>query len=488
MALVLKDRVRETSTTTGTGTFTLVGAATGFQSFSVIGNANTTYYSIVDATAGTWEVGIGTYTSSGTTLSRDTVLESSNSGSKVNFAAGTKDVFCTYPAEKAVTLDDVQTLSNKTLASPSITGAITFADASTQATAATGFGFKNRIINGAMVIDQRNAGASVTPTDGAYTLDRWVCGLSQASKFTVQQTPSATETGFATRVAAGFSNYLACTVAAAANVTLGASDVFAIQQKIEGFNFADMAWGTASAKTVTLSFLAYSSVTGTFGGAMVNSANNRSYPFTYSVPTANTWTTVSVTIAGDTSGTWVGATNGVGAKIWFSLGTGSSGLNTAGAWVGANSYSATGAVSPITTNNATFYITGVQLGKGSTATSFDYRPYGTELQLCQRYYESSAFPATTFGLSQTFTGIVTSSLSIASGRSFAVTKRAAPSVILYSRNNTANAVSLTASGADVVGSSTAGSPVATGFYAIALGTNAVAAAGIEAGYTASAEL
>lgn len=102
MALVLKDRVKETSTTTGTGTFTLAGAVSGFQSFSVIGNANTTYYTIVDSSAGTWEVGIGTYTSSGTTLSRDTVLESSNSGSKVNFASGTKDVFCTYPAERAV--------------------------------------------------------------------------------------------------------------------------------------------------------------------------------------------------------------------------------------------------------------------------------------------------------------------------------------------------------------------------------------------------
>ena len=104
MALVLRDRVRETSTTSGTGTFTLAGAVTGYQSFSVIGNANTTYYCIVDGTSGTWEVGIGTYTSSGTTLSRDTVLESSNSGSLVSFAVGTtKDVFVTYPADRAVT-------------------------------------------------------------------------------------------------------------------------------------------------------------------------------------------------------------------------------------------------------------------------------------------------------------------------------------------------------------------------------------------------
>jgi hypothetical protein len=102
MALVLKDRVKETSTTTGTGTFTLAGASTGFQSFSVIGDGNKTYYCIVDSAAGAWEVGIGTYTSSGTTLSRDTILESSNSGSAVNFGSGNKDVFVTYPAERAV--------------------------------------------------------------------------------------------------------------------------------------------------------------------------------------------------------------------------------------------------------------------------------------------------------------------------------------------------------------------------------------------------
>jgi len=105
MALVLKDRVKETTTTTGTGTITLNGAAAGFQSFSVIGNANTTYYTIVDSVNGTWEVGIGTYTSSGTTLSRDTILESSNGGSAVNFAAGTKDVFVTYPAERSTYVD-----------------------------------------------------------------------------------------------------------------------------------------------------------------------------------------------------------------------------------------------------------------------------------------------------------------------------------------------------------------------------------------------
>jgi hypothetical protein len=103
MAFIVKDRVKETTATTGTGTLTLDGAATGFQAFSVIGDGNTTFYTITDGTS--WEVGIGTYTSSGTTLSRDTILESSNAGSAVNWSAGDKDVFCTYPAERSVYVD-----------------------------------------------------------------------------------------------------------------------------------------------------------------------------------------------------------------------------------------------------------------------------------------------------------------------------------------------------------------------------------------------
>jgi hypothetical protein len=125
MALVVKDRVRETTTTTGTGTITLGGATTGFQSFSVIGNSNTTFYTIQLANTNEWEVGIGTYTSSGTTLSRDTILESSNSGSAVNFSAGTKDVFVTYPAEKAIYLDS----SNNAIALGTIAATTTLTNA-----------------------------------------------------------------------------------------------------------------------------------------------------------------------------------------------------------------------------------------------------------------------------------------------------------------------------------------------------------------------
>jgi hypothetical protein len=259
------------------------------------------------------------------------------------------------------------------------TSGLVFNDASTQNTAATGFGFKNRLINSAMVIDQRNAGASVTPTDGQYSVDRWQGKLSAASKFSFQQNAGSVTPP------AGFRNYLGVTSLAA--TSLGASDYFFIQQVIEGFNTADLNWGTASAQTVTLSFWVRSSLTGTFGGSLRNEAASRSYPFSYTISSANTWEQKSVTIAGDTTGTWVN-NNGAGIQMAFSLGAGSTYSGTAGSWSANNYVSATGATSVVGTNGATLYITGVQLEKGSTATSFDYRPYGTELALCQRYYQN----------------------------------------------------------------------------------------------------
>jgi hypothetical protein len=288
-------------------------------------------------------------------------------------------------------------------------------------------GMKNRIINGAMVIDQRNAGASVTPTNGQYLVDRFYYGASQASKFTAQQTPSATETGFATRVAAGFTNYLAFTVASA--VSVGASDLFFFSQPIEGLNVTDLAWGTANAKTVTLSFLAYSSLTGTFGGALTNSAANRSYPFSYTISTANTWTSISVTIAGDTSGTWL-TTNGVGIYLRFGLGAGSTFTAASGAWGAGNIIQPNSTVSVVGTGSATFYITGVQLEKGSTATSFDYRSYGTELALCQRYYETYSNGTGTSAIFEGLGGYFANSSLFRSAVPFKVTKRASPSVSL----------------------------------------------------------
>jgi hypothetical protein len=241
------------------------------------------------------------------------------------------------------------------------------------------FGMRNRIINGAMQIDQRNAGASVTITDtgaATYTLDRWTVYGSQASKFSVQQNAGAVTPP------AGFTNYIGVTSLSAYSVV--SSDVFILGQKIEGFNTSDLAWGTASASTVTLSFWVRSSLTGTFGGSLRNSAQNRSYPFNFTVSSANTWEQKTVTIAGDTTGTWL-TNNGTGIELTLSLGSGSTFSGTAGAWAAGNLLYPTGSQSVVGTNGATFYITGVQLEKGTQATPFDYRPYGTELALCQRY-------------------------------------------------------------------------------------------------------
>ena len=236
--------------------------------------------------------------------------------------------------------------------------------------------FRNRIINGAMVIDQRNAGASVTLNGSeSYITDRFSCGDVTDGSFTAQQVSDAP---------AGFINSLKCTITSA-DTNLTTTQTAYCFQTVEGLNIADLAWGTANAATITISFWVKSSLTGTFGGALRNSAANRSYPFTYAISAANTWEQKTVTIAGDTSGTWL-TTNGVGINLQFSLGAGPDRLGTAGAWNANNNVGATGQVQVIGTNGATWQITGVQLEKGSTATSFDYRPYGTELALCQRYY------------------------------------------------------------------------------------------------------
>lgn len=320
----------------------------------------------------------------------------------------------------SVTLQEPAVAGSTTINLPATSGTMAVLPTATsvlpEASGGTGtttgyYGFKNRIINGAMVIDQRNAGAEVNPAvNNTYYLDRWVAISTAAGKFKIGQNAGSVTPP------AGFAKYLGCTSLSAYSV--GASEAFAIRQNIEGFNTADLAWGTASAASVTLSFWVRSSLTGTFGVSLLNEDVSRSYPATYTISAANTWEQKTITIAGDTTGTWL-TINNIGIRVTFGMGYGSSLSGTANAWNAGTAFMPTGATSVVGTNGATFYITGVQLEKGSTATSFDYRPIGTELQLCQRY----AYPIRG-GLS----GFGNGTTVVDAAVNFPVEMRAAPSV------------------------------------------------------------
>ena len=312
---------------------------------------------------------------------------------------------------------------------------------------------RNKIINGAMIIDQRNAGASVTANDGVFSVDRWACIDTVNGKFSMQQNAASVTPP------AGFKNYLGCTSIAA--TALGATDFYHVRHKIEGFNADDLSWGTSDAKAATLSFWVRSSLTGVFGGSINNSVFNRSYPFSFTISSANTWEYKTVAIAGDTSGTWLTANN-IGIQISFSLGSGSTYSGTAGSWSGSSLASATGAVSVVGTNGATFYITGVQLEVGDTATPFEHRSYGAELALCQRYYEISG----TFGGVVTGRGTAGGAGNAATrafgfvGNDFKVTKRAIPTIsIQSSQSGTSGQISGYSSGTEYTVNSTGGTNV-----------------------------
>ena len=301
-----------------------------------------------------------------------------------------------------------------------------------------GLFFRNRIINGDMRIAQR--GTAAVTADGSFPVDRFKVSQSTDGAFSAQQDTS---------VPTGFVNSVKITPTTA-DATLTTTQNLNLSQFIEGTNIGDLAWGTANARAVTLSFWVRSSLTGTFGGSLRNGALDRSYAFTYSISAADTWEYKAVTIAGDTSGTWL-TTTGIGINVVFGLGAGPDRSGTAGAWAGANYVAATGAVSVIGTLNATWYVTGVQLETGSVATPFERRPYGTELMLCQRYYEKSyaqeTVPGTTGNLGNGFVGNCTALAASTAGNvsgisilPFKVTKRAAPTMVAYAFDGTANAV------------------------------------------------
>jgi hypothetical protein len=247
---------------------------------------------------------------------------------------------------------------------------------------------KNRIINGAMVIDQRNAGASVTVSGtGQYVLDRWRFRAFGGGQYSAQQSTTAP---------AGFYNSVACTVTTA-DSSIAAGDNYYLFQEIEGYNIANLDFGTANAQTITISFWVRSSVTGTYSVWLSNGQTyDRNYVSTYTINAANTFEYKTITIAGDTIGTW-GKTNGGGLSVGFNLGAGTDYQTTAGSWVNSFRQATSGTTQWIATNGATFFITGVQVEKGSTATSFDYRSYGTELALCQRYCYAISPPSNAEG-------------------------------------------------------------------------------------------
>ena len=344
-------------------------------------------------------------------------------------------------------------------------------------------GFKNRILNGAMVIDQRNAVAGVT-YDGSsgYSLDRYFSSEIGNGAFTVQQVSDAP---------AGFTKSLKVTVTTAQTGTLNAATL----QAIEGFNIADFAWGTASAKTITLSFWVKSSVTGTLGGAIQNSASNRSYPFTYTINSANTWEQKSITIAGDTSGTWSTDTS---AGLWLRFTHGTSTTGTADAWAGADYRGPTGATWVIQTLNATWQVTGVQLEKGSTATSFDYRPYTTELQLCQRYYLKSFEPTVVPANGNVGGGVYTTAIAYATTAAyvsgvytFPVQMRAIPTLAFYGIQGAINLWDIYKSGAWAASTLTAvNQPSSTNLSVSVNSTGLTTFSGnlIAGNFTATAEL
>jgi len=285
------------------------------------------------------------------------------------------------------------------------------------------FAGKNKIINGAMTEDQRNSGSAVTPTsDNTYTLDRWSARLSASSKFSVQRQTSVVPPNSA----------YAMKVTSLAATSLAAGDYYGILQKVEGFNSASLKWGTSNATTQTLSFQVYSSLTGTFGGSVYDSVAGRSYPFSYTISAANTWTKIPVTIPATTTGTF-NTDNTTGLHVFLSLGVGSTYRGTANTWANALYFSVTGETALVGTNGATLYFGEVQLEAGSTATPFQTAT-GTkqgELAACQRYYwrataTGNGFPtATAFGIGASTT---TATIPVP----MKVTMRTLPSSVDYS--------------------------------------------------------
>jgi len=297
-------------------------------------------------------------------------------------------------------------------------------------------GMRNKIINGDMRIDQRNNGAAVTGVNGAgfYSVDRWKSMAvntwsTSAATFSMQRNANTLTPP------PNFTNYLGVSVTTA-EPSLPAISTHELTQVVEGFNLADLGWGTASAKPVTLSFWVRSNLTGTFGGSFTNSVYSRSYVFSYTIASANTWEYKTIAVPGETDGSWL-TTNDLGVNVSFSLGAGSSMLSAPDVWNTSLFSAPTGQQQICASTSNVFYITGVQLEAGTVATPFERRQFGQELALCQRYFEKSynddVTPGTITAIGQiTYQMASTSGSQFPAGSSYLVSKRANPTLVLYS--------------------------------------------------------
>jgi hypothetical protein len=384
MAFVIKDRVRETTATTGTGTVTLAGAVSGYQSFSAIGNGNTTYYCIAGQGTNEWEVGIGTYTSAGTTLSRTTVLSSSNSGSLVPFSAGTKDVFVTQPASRAVFQDDLLDASTG-----NNFNAVSYNGGQLA-------GLRNKIINGSFIVYQRPPTSNtstgfVTKLNNIRMLDRWsyIATTSATSAVTQEIDAPASDPDL----------YYSMRLTTVTPTTFSsASNYFTVVQCIEGPTAR-----TLVGQTFTISFWVKATVTGIYSLTLLNNSDNfsdRTYVTEYTVNASNTWEYKTVTIPGGliTAGTWNWTYGTSGVMIAWTLGSGTNAqTSTLNSWITGGvgtDLCSTNQVNALATASNIFALTGVQVEAGTVATAFEHRPIELELYLCQRYFEKS-FPYAT---------------------------------------------------------------------------------------------
>jgi hypothetical protein len=273
----------------------------------------------------------------------------------------------------------------------------------------------NRLINGDMWIDQRNGGVGGTAIN-TYTCDRWTYAATQTAKGGWQRVSVAATAGITNDI--GYPYALGFEASSAYSPLV--SDYFVFGQSIEADMISDFAWSTPKAQPITLSFYVNCTLTGTFSGTLRNYASTRSYPFTYSIPVANTWTKIAVIIPGDTAGTWVMSGNAGSLIVSFDLGSGANFRAVAGAWTNGNFLGANGAVNVVATNAATFYVTGVKLEIGSVATPYNRQSLAKSLADCQRYYQT----VTTY-----FSGDVSTGSYYYNSVNFGTTMRATPTVV-----------------------------------------------------------